>query len=563
MARRRAAEHRLAARRAHAAALAGACGVAATLTPIAAAAFPIVAPATNGWHAHSAAHTRQVHPRIQRPAHERVVGVTSSSFTVYVPTYARRFRLFASTNHHSVTVTALTSRAKTAGTGSKASFRSLLQRGKRVSLRNLPYSTAPYFYRVEAFSGTHHRWGAIHGPVGLLPATPTNITVMSDARGLSLSWSSGPATGYRITQATDAAMSQGVTSYTTSGPDRTFTPYGTNPGSTYYFTIQALNAGTRSRPSAPVTGVATTAGLDLRVMTYNVQEAATAGQIESGQPIPDWSQRRAGVVQLINEAAPDVISVQEAAAWIGDPANKVRQIDDLASALGGTYVLADTEVPPTQPHYFRTGVYILYNPTVYAAVGSGGHFDMGDTRWAAYQELKSLSTGTKFLFVAAHTIVGKGATYDTMRQNETASAMSQANAIAGPLGIPVIYAGDWNSDNDIHGHAFDGPRRVMQAAHYADSYDVAQSRTNAKYDSANNDMRTPPAFYERIDSIYVPQGVAVKDWTNELDLVDGKFVGPIPSDHNPVFADLVLPYPPSVIPSPSPTPTPTPSPTST
>ena len=42
--------------------------------------------------------------------------------------------------------------------------------------------------------------------------------------------------------------------------------------------------------------------------------------------------------------------------------------------------------------------------------------------------------------------------------------------------------------------------------------------------------------------MYAPAGVAVRGWALALNLTAGKFVGAIPSDHNPVVADVVLPY---------------------
>jgi hypothetical protein len=36
--------------------------------------------------------------------------------------------------------------------------------------------------------------------------------------------------------------------------------------------------------------------------------------------------------------------------------------------------------------------------------------------------------------------------------------------------------------------------------------------------------------------------VAVRRWEMRLNLTAGSFVGVIPSDHNPVVADVVLPY---------------------
>jgi hypothetical protein len=66
--------------------------------------------------------------------------------------------------------------------------------------------------------------------------------------------------------------------------------------------------------------------------------------------------------------------------------------------------------------------------------------------------------------------------------------------------------------------------------------------TNQRYNSANLYLRTPPAAGQSIDHIYAPAGVAVRSWQVVLTLVNGRFVGVIPSDHNPVVSDLIFPY---------------------
>ena len=55
-------------------------------------------------------------------------------------------------------------------------------------------------------------------------------------------------------------------------------------------------------------------------------------------------------------------------------------------------------------------------------------------------------------------------------------------------------------------------------------------------------MRSPVTGHWDIDHVYAPAGVAVRRWELALTLSSGRFVGAIPSDHNPVVADVVLPY---------------------
>jgi endonuclease/exonuclease/phosphatase family metal-dependent hydrolase len=356
-----------------------------------------------------------------------------------------------------------------------------------------------------------------------------------------MAWHGVPATGYTVTQSTSPDMSQDVTTYTTTGPEAQFTPYGLNPGATYYFTVASNNGGTKSPPSPVVSGVNQVQQLPVRMMTYNVLRSDGDGRLENGNIVAPWSQRAAGVVARIQAADPDVVAIEEGGGWVG-AVRGARQADDLVSRLGGEYALANTEIPPSQPHYFRTGVYLLYKTAEFTPLGTAGHWALGDTRWAAYQELQSRSTGARFVAVAAHLLVGPGGTNDQLRAAETTSLLQQSRAYAANLGgIPIIYGGDWNSDATRH-HATDAVRDVMRASGVDDALNVAQSRTNAQFNSANGYLRTPPAGGDDIDAIFAPAGVGVSSWGMELLLNNGKFSGVIPSDHNAVWADLLVPY---------------------
>ena len=271
-------------------------------------------------------------------------------------------------------------------------------------------------------------------------------------------------------------------------------------------------------------------------MTYNVEEASSTG-MEGGEQIAPWSARRAGAAALIREARPDVIAVEEAAAWVGPIQGHggVRQIDDLRRLLPG-YALATTETPPSEPGYFRTGVYILYRSAYLHPVGTGGHWNVGYTRWAAYQQFQT-STGTQFLFTAAHLLVGSGRANDDRRATETANLIALSTRRAG--GLPVVYGGDWNSDT-ARSHAYDAPSVVMHAHHNVNTRYAARRTYNERYDSANQNMRRPIAAGQSIDGIYTSPGSVVTSWSVVLHLRNGAFVGTIPSDHNPVLAAITI-----------------------
>ncbi|HVU91427.1 MAG TPA: endonuclease/exonuclease/phosphatase family protein [Jatrophihabitans sp.] len=460
------------------------------------------------------------------PTGVHLAAVSGSALTVtaHRSRHATGYRLFASSRRRDLHVAAI-GRARA----------SRLSRSPRMTVRGLRYSTRPYYFRVEVTSGGKHRFEAAIHTAYLRPPVPRGLR-LATAGAPYLTWTPASVTGYVVEQATNAAMTAGRRSYTLRALTNQFTPYGLTRGRTYWFRLRAVNHGTRSLGTAPVHVRATARQQALSVMTYNVLEADTAGQVESGAPLATWSARRPGVVGLIRSRRPDVVAVQEAAAFV---APSTRQVDDLTAALGGTYALARTEIPPTEPGWHRTANYLLYRPDRWQPAGTPGHWDVGDGHSAAYAVLRNRATGARVMVVCTHLAVGNGATYDAVRQRETESLLRQARAAAG--GLPIVYAGDFNSDVNRN-HAFDGPGRAMRAARVADAEKVAQSSLNGGYNSANLNLRRPPALDQSIDYVYAPPGVAVTRREVVLQLAGGRFPGVIPSDHNPVLASTYVPF---------------------
>jgi endonuclease/exonuclease/phosphatase family metal-dependent hydrolase len=462
------------------------------------------------------------------PTGVRVAAITASSFTVTTnpATNTIYYRLFASTLKSDVYVSNIT-RARA----------SALSRTPRMTISGLAYSTAPVWYRVETINGGYRNWSGILS-VGLRPAVPTGLAIASFSKGTYMSWYSGPATGFQITQATDPALTLNRRTYTIRGGlNHQFTPYGLVKGRTYYFRVQALNGTTGSGWGPEVSQVKRTNEQPLRVMTYNVLQAISDGTVAGGQVIPSWSQRQPKVVDYINQASPDLIGLQEAGSWTG-AVKGPRQVDTLTTALGGVYRLARTEIPPSEPGYFRTANYILYKAATYQTVGAGWHWTMPSGHWASYQGLQNRLTGARVVFVVPH--LGVEST-DPARLADMKWLLSTASAFAATQGASVVYAGDFNSNANRY-HLYDGPSVAARAVRVADALDSAQSLGNQLYNSSNGYLRTPPATGWSVDHVYAPPGVAVVSWRLLLNLSYGKFVGVMPSDHNPLVADLTFPY---------------------
>ncbi|HTR68730.1 MAG TPA: endonuclease/exonuclease/phosphatase family protein [Mycobacteriales bacterium] len=470
--------------------------------------------------------------RVAVPHGIRLVNVSPSSFQVEsAPTEnAKRYRVFASTKRSNL-FTANVSRAQA----------SALFSHPQVRIAGLHYTTRPYYYRLEAVNGSRHRFSRDIYELGLQPPSPTGLTVRTSAAGGTyLTWDSSSATGFLVTVARNPAMTQGRVNYRLTSNTHQFSPPHLVAGRTYYFRVRALNDATRSADAASANGTAGSKEQRVRVMTYNVLEAFDDGRLEGSGRVAPWSKRKVRAAALIRKAHPDVVAVQEAASWVKGVRGP-RQIDSLRAQLHGVYALAHTEIPPSQPHYLRTGVYILYRKSQYRAVGHGGHWGLGNRRWAAYQILADRATGAKFLFVDPHLLVGPGRANDVKRKHETQRLVSRAKAKAKRAGVPLVYAGDFNSDQTAK-HPLNAPEMVMSTHNVVNTFAAAPVRTNAEYNSANGYERRPPRFGDHIDYVFAAPSVSVLAWHLLLDLHHGEFSGVIPSDHNPLVVDLQYPY---------------------
>lgn len=470
-------------------------------------------------------------PRPDAPVGLRVVLATPSSFTITSKpaAHAQKYKLYASTLRSNL----FTGNIRNA-------LHSAWRSTPRLTISGLQFTMAPYYYRMEAMNGQRTKFSAAIGEVGLKPPTPTGLTATANQQRSDLTWNaSTSATGYQIERASNPAMTSNVKIAKVLGNNPQYTPLNLHDGSTYYFRIRAMNVSTPSSWSSTVPLTSHVNTFDVRVMTFNILEASNAGVREGDGPLKPWSVRKPAVVRTINTAHPDVIGVQEAASFVGS--GQERQVDSLHAALPG-YGLAFTEVLPGTPGWHRTGNYILFNKTTFGRVGDGGHWSLGDSRWAAWQVLRNNATGAKFLFVDAHLLPTSGRAGDVKRRQETQTLLSSARSEAASAGgLPIAYVGDFNSDQYRH-HVFNAPSIVMQNADIADAYQAAQKRVRGAYNTANGNLRRPPRNAAHIDAVFAPPGVGVRTWELQLRLSHGKFVGVIPSDHNALVSDLTIPY---------------------
>jgi endonuclease/exonuclease/phosphatase family metal-dependent hydrolase len=327
-----------------------------------------------------------------------------------------------------------------------------------------------------------------------------------------------------------------VHSYSGRGLGKQFTPSGLNVGTTYNFRVRNMNVGTPSVWSSTVQAPATSRMQDLRIGQFNVHKEGS-----SLNGVPPWKDRRQAVAESVRDGGASVLGIEEAAGFVDGKCSD-RQVDDLAKLLGNNWVVAHTDpIPCKEPDWQRTGVYIMYDSNKYRAVGAAGHWKLSEKIskpwWAAYQELENKATGARFLMVSTHLVVGNKSSLDKERQAETKNMLAHVATLN--LGLPVVYAGDFNSHD---GRSYDGPGIAMRDANVADAWYVAQHRVRANYNSANNYQRRPPHTGDSLDHILGSPGVVLLNWKLVMKLKSGAYVGVIPSDHNQLVSDISYPY---------------------
>lgn len=477
------------------------------------------------------------------PTGARFVSATSSSFTVSLDrgTNVTAYVLWASTVKSDLYYDNLVThnyRPTTLHYGISGS--------STVTVHDLPYTTASYWYRLETRDGSNRRVSPYFFSTGLTPAVPTGLTPHSASAptGTYLTWYTGNVTGYQVQEATNSSMTTSPSIFYIRGTTPQFTPMWLTENRRYYWRIRAVNHNVVSAWGSVVSAVPVTREQGVRVMTYNILGLGQDGVREIGGTIAPWSLRRTAAASLIKSVAPDVIGVQEAYEWVGGVARPGgRQVDSLCSALnygGGSWVVARTEVPYPQSGWARFGDYIIYNSAHYQAVGAAGHWAIGTSQSAVYQELRNRVTGATFLFVTTHLPSSGGYSNDMVRENETRTMLQLGNALAARDHLPVVYSGDYNSNPQQT--TVDGPGVTMRSALVADARLRAQFRTNELYDSFNNYSRTPYPYSFFLDYIWVSPGVSASSWGMGLSMSNGLMAGTIPSDHNPVHAYIRFPY---------------------
>ncbi|MGH3457740.1 fibronectin type III domain-containing protein [Aeromicrobium sp.] len=309
----------------------------------------------------------------------------------------------------------------------------------------------------------------------------------------------------------------------------------------------------------------------LTVASFNVRCA----NCYKGQNLErPWADRRGVVVASILKQKPDVIGIQEASqGWLESGGSKINlsQFEDLRNRLrsGGTpYEVTNPHrnncVNSTTPNSCRyqdrgasKGTKIFFNSATVKLVSQGSkklpQCSGCNERYVAWAILEQKSTGQEFFFAETH--IEYGSSYYSLRKAQTEAMMAEVERRR-PSRMPAFVVGDLNSTryfnptnapyDEIVSHGFVDPLGHTYKSARISPAATAEKRIRAHYNSHNNFIRTVPHFStnengSNLDYIFTtPMRTLVWETVLNLDS-SGKLAGTIPSDHNMIVAEVLLP----------------------
>ena len=207
----------------------------------------------------------------------------------------------------------------------------------------------------------------------------------------------------------------------------------------------------------------------------------------------------------------------------------------------------ETELPGYAVAAYRSAKSLFYDTTRYVVEDSGTiTLDATRKRYAVWAAFRSIHSGARFIVVDPHLEPTKGKKYDDIRNAQTQVLLREVDR-ANPLHLPVVYAGDYNSNKSNANQTkypggYDAPAQVFAAAGIPDALTLATVKRNADYNSANQAKNPPLKHGDHVDHVYVDQGVVRVDvWEMFVRLDGTDYLTPFASDHNPIQVDLTVP----------------------
>lgn len=405
------------------------------------------------------------------------------------------------------------------------------------------------------------------------PVVPTGLTVTGgDFRSGTVDWDDLPgAASYAVQLAQDASMAD---AHTIPAAQSTASVFGLAPEHDYFVRVQGLDgAGQPMGDWSPVVTARTAAAPAapdqpaLTVASYNVRCANCYTGQNQEEP---WTARRDGVVAQIVARRPDVIGIQEASqAYLsGTKTPQFVDLRDRLRAAGAPYELTNLNayncrdastptdcVPKDQGA--SQGTRIAYNSDTVDLVDQGSKVlpSCGgcNNRYLAWGIFKQKATGKSFFLGDVHT--QWMTKYAALRQEELRVAMDEVQA-RNTDNVPVFMVGDFNSTryqtpsnapyDEVIARGLTDPLGQTAQSPEVSAQGTAEVRIRANYNSHNNFLRTVAKFADwengsNLDYILTtPMRVLLWETVLDVDAQDN-LVGTIPSDHNMILVQAVLP----------------------
>ena len=289
--------------------------------------------------------------------------------------------------------------------------------------------------------------------------------------------------------------------------------------------------------------VVPTEEIPMRVASYNIRCHSCGGA--------SWGRRRGAVANTIATQSPDVIGLQEAAQSrpSGFGTSQFEDLRALVTATGTEYRVTQPEIAASQ------GTRILYKPSKVVMLDAGSvrySSQKGgqNPRYFAWAIFRQRSTGQEFFFASTHLQPGKDSSAVGARNGQVRQLINSIPQL-NPKKYPTMMVGDFNDYQYLNFTV----QSLMRKAGYIDSLGIqyrsrvpakwatVEKRINTNYDSFNDGKSSPPAGTGNpnlngtyLDYIFM-SAMKVKTFENVTNARGG-----IPSDHNMIRADVVLPY---------------------
>ena len=147
------------------------------------------------------------------------------------------------------------------------------------------------------------------------------------------------------------------------------------------------------------------------------------------------------------------------------------------------------------------------------------------------------------LVLSVHLESGDGYYKDVRRQAQTRVLLNKVRDFTANQPMPVLYLGDFNSHEKTPARHRRSGDRTAARAHDR----LRRGRPGHDQRLAQQRQQVPPHPAARTPRTSTTcgctPGIGIRRFEIVANLKSGKFVGTIPSDHNPLAVDVVLPYP--------------------